>query len=180
MEYLRTPASGGRRVGIALSVSVVAVVIVGVAFAWWSDTVRTSANAAFVEALGSSTARVVSGDRQVQGTLAYASPMIWSSAVPADVRAGLRDLVQGSAAEVSADLGATADRVAGVRVLPWQGAQAQSRDALLALIGEQQRRFDRIAADAAAIGRVLSQEPPSAALVVQTLRASGATELPLR
>ncbi len=180
IEYLGTPGTGGRRVGVLVSVAVVVVVVVGVAFAWWSDAVRTSANAEFVRALDASTARVASGDRQVQGTLAYASPMIWSTAVPADVRAGLRDLVEGSAAGVSGDLAAVADQVSAVRVLPWQGAQAQARDALLALIVEQQRRFDRIAADAAAIGGVLGQEPPSAALVVQTLRASGATDVPLR
>lgn len=180
IEYLGTPDTGGRRVGVLVTAAVVVVVVVGVAFAWWSDAVRTTANAEFVRALDSSTARVVSGDRQVQGTLAYASPMIWSTAVPADVRAGLRGLVETSAAEVSGELAGLAERVSAVSVLPWQDAQAQAREALLVLLAEQQRRFDRIASDAAAIGVVLGEDPPSSATVVASLRASGATDVPLR
>ena len=119
-------------------------------------------------------AGAAAGERQVQGTLAYASPMIWSSAVPEGVRDDLRALVEASAAEVSGDLAVLRERVAGTTVLPWQEPQAAARAELLALIDAQRERFDGIARDASDIDRVLADGPLPVGAVADALRSAGA------
>jgi hypothetical protein len=100
--------------------------------------------------------------------------MIWSAAVPEDVRDDLRALVEASAADVAADLGVLRDRVAATTVLPWHEPQAEARTELLALIDAQRDRFARIAADASDIDRVLADGPLPTGAVADALRSAGA------
>ena len=131
-------------------------------FAWWSDCRPRQANAEFVRALDASTARVAVRRPSVQGTLAYASPMIWSTAVPADVRAGLRDARGGAAPpRSSGDLAAVAGHgVGGARPAVAGRPGAGPRRRCWRCVERARARFDRIAADAAAIGLVCSAGPP--------------------
>jgi len=174
LEYLGTPERGRRRAPFVVLSIVVLMAMVAGGFLWWSDSARQQVNGELAAAFGESTARAASGERQVQGTLAYASPMIWSASVPEDVRDDLRALVEASAAEVAADLGDLRDRVAATTVLPWHEPQAKARAELLALIDAQRDRFDRIANDASDIDRVLADGPLPTGAVEEALRASGA------
>ena len=174
LEYLGTPERGRRRLPMIVLGVLVALAAVAAGFLWWSDAVRQQANGDLVVAFGESSARAAYGERQVQGTLAYASPMIWSAAVPEDVRDDLRALVEASAADVAADLGVLRDGVAATTVLPWHEPQAEARTELLALIDAQRERFARIAADASDIDRVLADGPLPTGAVQEALRSAGA------
>jgi hypothetical protein len=180
MEYIQTPRAERRRPTIALTIGVLALVAGALLFAWWSDSVRRATNDRLADVVAASSARVVTGEAVVTGTLAYASPMIWSAAVSEEVRAGLRAVVQDSAAQVAVDLAATRASAADVTVLPWQAAQATAREQVLSLLDTEIARFERIAADATTIGEVLGVDPPSAAAAVESLRASGAEDPPVR
>ena len=148
--------------------------LVAAGFLWWSDSVRTSANEQLSVAFRESVDGAAAGERQVQGTLAYASPMIWSTSVPEDVRDGLRALVEATAAEVSGSLGALRERVAATTVLPWHENQAAAQGRLLALIDAQRARFDGIANDASDIDLVLADGPLPVGAVTEALRAADA------
>lgn len=176
LEYLGTPERGRRRAPFVVLCVVVVLAAVGAGFLWWSDTARQQVNGDLLVAFGESSARAASGERQVQGTLAYASPMIWSAAVPEEVRDDLRALVEASAADVAADLAVLRDQVAATAVLPWHEPQAVARAELLALIDAQRDRFDRIAGDASDIDRVLADGPLPTGAVEEALRAAGASE----
>jgi len=180
LEYLGTPDRDRRRAPLVIMGAALLVAAVAAGFLWWSDTVRRSANDQLVAAFTESAARAASGERQVQGTLAYASPMIWSAAVPEEVRDGLRGLVEASAADVAADLAQTRNRAAAVTILPWQEPQLEARVQLLALIDAQQGRFAGIARDASDIDMILADGPLPTGAVVESLRASGASAPALR
>lgn len=180
MEYLGTPGREPRR-----APRLVLVLLLGLAagvggFLWWADTVSRAATDDLVAAYEASAARAAAGERQVQGTVAYASPLIWSTSVPEDVRADLRALVEASAAEVAADLAAISDEAADTLVLPWQEPQLEARRAVLSLIDDQRARFGGIADDASDIDMILADGPLPTGIVLASLRASGATEVALR
>ena len=180
MEFLDPPGQERRRVP-RLALTLVAFFAVTVAgFLWWQDSVRQSATDQLVAAFAAADARAASGERQVQGMLAYASPMIWSTSVPEDVRDGLRGLVEASAADVAADLDAIGANAEGTMVLPWQQQQLEAREAVLTLIADQQARFGGIAEDASDIDMILADGPLPTGVVVTSLRASGATDVSLR
>lgn len=174
LEYLRTSAPDRRRAPFFVAALIGLVALVAAGFLRWSDSVRVDANEELAAAFSASVDGAASGERQVQGMLAYTSPMIWSASVPEDVRDGLRALVEASAAEVSVDLGALRERVAGTTVLPWHEPQAAARAELLSLIDAQQARFDGIARDASDIDRVLADGPLPTGAVSEALRTAGA------
>lgn len=174
LEYLGTDDRPRRRAPLVVAGVVGLLAVVAAGFLWWSDSVRTSANEELAVAFSESVAGAEAGERQVQGTLAYASPMIWSATAPEDVRDDLRALVEASAAEVSGRLGALRARVASTTVLPWQEPQAAARSELLALIDAQRARFDGIANDASDIDRVLADGPLPVGAVAEALRTAGA------
>ena len=148
--------------------------LVAAGFLWWSDSMRSSANEQLTIAFRDAVEGAAAGERQVQGTLAYASPMIWSASVPEGVREDLRALVEATAADVSADLGIVRERVAGTSVLPWHEPQAAARAELLALIDAQRARFDGIANDASDIDLILADGPLPVGAVTEALGSAGA------
>ena len=174
LEYLGTDDRARRRAPLAVAGVIGLLAMVAAGFLFWSDSVRTSANEELATAFSESVAAAAAGERRVQATLAYASPMIWSTSVPEKVRDDLRALVEASAAEVSGNLGVLRDRVSGTSVLPWQERQAAARVAVLALIDAQRARFDGIAGDARDIDRVLADGPLPVGSVAEALRAAGA------
>jgi len=174
LEYLGTDDRAPRRAPFVVAAVIGLIAAAAAGFLWWSDSVRAAANEELAAAFSESVAGAAAGERQVQGTLAYTSPMIWSASVPESVRDDLRALVEASAAEVSGDLGALRERVAGTTVLPWQEPQAAARAELLALVDAQQARFDGIARDASDIDRVLADGPLPVGAVSAALRAAGA------
>jgi len=176
IEYLATEAPPRRRWSWATGLAVVLVLAGVAAFLVWSDRTKDAANESLSSAVVQSQERARIGEGRVMSTLTYASPMIWSTEVSEDVRSGLRDLVEQSAADAAATLTTIADEVAGTTVLPWQTAQQQARDSVLALVLAERARFDTIAADARQIGPVLAQPRPSEAEALAALRASGADE----
>jgi hypothetical protein len=165
-----------RWAAVALAVAVALVMLP----VWANAVVVDRANAAMSAAYAQSQRQIEIGEGEVLSTLAYAQPMIWSALWPESTRAGLRDLVQGSAADASERLAQTRAEVAGTLVLPWQSAQRDARIRLLALLDAEQARFARIAADARAIAEVLGSPRPPVAAVVDSLRASGAEAPPIR
>lgn len=174
-EYLGRPDRPAPRRGRILLSAVVALVAVLVGgLLWVNDHVRSSANEDLATAFRAASQQAANGEQSVIGTLAYASPMIWSTQVSEDVRSGLRALVQGSAADVVVRLGLVRQQVAEVRVLPWQGEQVRARDALLALIDDQSARFAGMARDARDIDLVLAGGPLPTGAAQAALRAAGA------
>jgi hypothetical protein len=174
LEYLSASAPDRRRAPyvVAAVLGVLALVVAG--FLWWSDSVRSSANAQLVTTFDESAARSASGERAVQGMVVYATPLIWSADVPEDVRDGLRGVVEDSAAVVAADLLRLRERAASTRVLPWQQSQLEAQAELVALIDAQRARFDGIARDARDIDRVLADGPLPTGAVAAALRSAGA------
>lgn len=173
LEYVGTDrAPRPRWHGIA-GAALVLVVLAVVGVLWWSDAVRRSA----VESLSSGYVDAVAiagaGERSVQGTLAYASPMIWSASVSEDVRSSLRSLVESSAADVAVELTALRADVAATRLLPWHEEQRGARDALLALVDAQVARFAGIAEDVSDIDLVLAGGPLPTGAAASALRAAG-------
>jgi hypothetical protein len=167
------PRRRGRRLSV-VDVVIASVAVVVVAFIWWVDRVGQAAADELALVFADTQARAASGERQVQGTLAYASPMIWSAEAPEDVRAGLRGIVEASAAEVAADLGTLRDRAAAVTTLPWHDEQRVAQSEVLDLVAAQQARFEAIAADVTDIGLVFADGPPLTGGAVEALRAAGA------
>lgn len=151
-----------------------AVAVVVVAFLWWSDTVRQSATDELAQVFADAQARAASGERQVQGTLAYASPLIWSAEAPEDVRAGLRAVVEASAADVAAELSVLRERAAAATILPWHREQQVAQSELVDLVAAQQARFEGIAADITDIDVVLAGGPLPTGGVAEALRSAGA------
>ena len=180
IEYLETKAPPRQRWSLLTGVVVVLVIAIAAAILVWSERAKSAANETFVQAVADAQDRARIGEGRVLSTLTYASPMIWSTEVPEDVRTGLRSLVETSAAEAAASLTQVADSVSAATVLPWQSAQQRARDAVLALVLAERARFDEIAADAREIGRALDLERPSAADALAALGASGANEEPVR
>jgi hypothetical protein len=130
--------------------------ILGVATAWGADSLRQRAQDQLEVVQASAAQRAEAGEARVLSMLAYASPMIWSTSVPEDVRAGLRALVEGSAAQVVVELRQQADAARTTIVLPWQSEQQALREQVLLQIEAERARFDRIAADARNIADVMS------------------------
>ena len=159
LEYLGTSKAPVRR--RALWIVLALVVALAAAGVWWTEHLRQDADLALASAAQEARDRTASGEAKVLSTLTYASPMIWSTSVPEDVRAGLRRLVEKEAAGVSSGLARLHEDVAGTIVLPWQGPQEKERDQVLALIEAERHRFDRIAADARDIGAVLAEPQPA-------------------
>ena len=180
IEYLATPRTPTRLPRRAIIAVVVAVVLVAGLFVWWTDAVRREANETLAAALQDTSQGAKAGQARVLSTLAYSYPMIWSTSVPYGLRTGLREVVESSAGEVAADLRRVRADVAAVRVLPWQADQQVAQREVLALIDAHLARFDRMSADAASIGPVMSETDPSDASARESLRASGAGEPPKR
>jgi hypothetical protein len=155
-----TGRSGPSRRLIAAVAAGVALIAVGVLGA---GALQQRADDDLTTAVAEAAARTQAGEARVLSTLAYASPMIWSSSVPEDVRAGLRQLVQEAAADASGTLADVADQARSVPILPWQREALQRRDQVLALVLADQARFDAIARDARAIGIVLAEPAGSGA-----------------
>lgn len=174
LEYLGSAAPDRRRAPVIVGAVIGLLAVLAAAFLWWSDSVRQAATEELVTTFEESTARSASGERAVQGTLAYATPLIWSAAVPEDVRDGLRGLVEESAAVVAGDLARLREQALATMVLPWQQAQLDARAELVALIDDQRERFDGIARDARDIDRVLADGPLPTGAVAEALRAAGA------
>lgn len=174
LEYLSASAPDRRRAPYVVAAVLGLLALAAVGFLWWSDSVRSSANEELVATFEESAARAASGERAVQGMLAYATPLIWSADVPEDVRAGLRGVVEESAAVVAGDLRLLEERAAATRVLPWQQVQLEAQAELVALIDAQRARFDGIARDARDIDRVLADGPLPVGAVAEALRAAGA------
>lgn len=175
MEYLGDdPRPRPRWVNRAAGAFVAALVVVG-AVAWWSDMTRHSALDSLVAGFVAADELAASGERQVQGTLAYASPKIWSASVPEDVRADLRALVERSAGNVGNELAAVRAQVAGARILPWHADERRAQVELLALIDAQIARFEGIAADASDVDLVLAGGPLPTGAASSALRAAGAS-----
>jgi len=176
VEYLATEAPPRQRhpwlVGIAITVllAVVGGLLV------WSDHLKNEANDSLSSAVIEAQERARVGEGRVLSTLTYANPMIWSQEVPEDVRAGLRGLVETSAAEASDALTEVVEQVTGLTILPWQSAQAEARERVLDLILAERVRFDRIAIDARDIGEALAVPRPQIEDAAAALRASGAEE----
>ena len=177
LEYLATPHQPSRRPRRAPIVVVAVVVIVAGLFVWWSDSVRRNANDVLASSLQTADQRATAGQARVLSTLAYSYPMIWSSSVPDHVRAGLRQVVESSAADVAEELRAVRADVIGVRILPWQSAQAAARTQVLGLVDAELARFDLMGRDATSIGLVMSGPEPSDAAARESLSASGADDL---
>jgi hypothetical protein len=173
-EYLGTPPRQRPRWLPAAGLLAGVLVVAAAAFLWWSDSVRRSAADELSGVFAAAQARAESGERQVQGTLAYASPTIWSADVPEDVRAGLRDIVEASAADVAADLAALRAQASAATILPWHEEQRVAQQRLLDLVAAQQARFDGIAADLTDIDLVLADGPLPTGGVAEALRAAGA------
>jgi hypothetical protein len=174
LEYLGSHERERRRAPRVVAAVVLAVAVAAAGFLWWADSVRADANAELAAAFAESSARATTGEGQVQGTLAYASPMIWSSAVPEHVRASLRALVEASAADVADDLSRIEERVSATTILPWHDTQENARAQVLALIDAQRSRFAGIANDASDIDIVLAGGPLPTGAALAALRASGA------
>lgn len=174
-EYLGAEEGRAPRRGPMVAGALVAAfaLLVGLVL-WGNDHMRSAANEDLATAYRTTTQRADAGEQLVIATLAYASPMIWSSQVGEDVRAGLRALVQGSAAQVVGELDEVHDQVSSIRVLPWQHDQEHARETLLALIGEQRQRFAGIARDARDIDLVLAGGPIPTGAAASALRAAGA------
>lgn len=158
-EYLGEEP-GGRRLMVIAGVLALVVAVGGIG--WWSQSTADSTNATLDIAVVDVQDQAATGEAQVMGTLNYASPMIWSTTVSPDVRAGLRRLVQASAADVAERLNAIRDSVADAPVLPWQADLARSRDRVLGLVDAYVTRFHRISLDAGRIGEVMGEPKPVA------------------
>lgn len=143
LEYLGAATPDRRRAPRVVVAGLLALAATG--FLWWSDSVRTSANEQLAAAFDQAVAGAAAGERRVQGTLAYASPMIWSASVPQDGRRDLGALVEAAAA---------------------------ARAELVALIDAQRTRFDRIASDASDIDRVLADGPLPVGAAAAAVRAA--------
>jgi hypothetical protein len=174
VEYLVAGGWPRPRLYGRLVAGVIVAVLLACAVVWGSDKVKNDANESLSAALVGAQQQAVAGEARVVSTLSYTYPMIWSTSVSDDVRAGLRQIVQASAAEVVTSLTEMRVAAAAVRLLPWQVPQLAAQAAVLSLIDAQLRRFERIATDATVIGPVLAEQPPSDAEASRLLRASGA------
>ncbi len=174
LEYLGSAAPDRARAPYVVAAVVGLLAVLAAAFLWWSDSVRQGATEELAATFEEATARAASGERAVLGTLAYASPLIWSADVPEDVRDGLRGVVEESAAVVAADLVRLRERAEETAVLPWQEAQLEARAEVADLIDAQWVRFDGIAQDARDIDRVLADGPLPVGAAAEALRAAGA------
>jgi hypothetical protein len=174
LEYLgEEPTRRTRWLLPALVVLVTAVALVG----WGTEHVRQQADETFATAVTQVQEDARAGQAKVLSTLTYASPMIWSTEVSESVRADLRQVVQGSAAQVVTGLRKVREDVATTRVLPWQGDQVADRAAVLRLVDAYLGRFEEIAADARQIGTVMAQPSP---VVPEVTRASTGSVAPAR
>ncbi len=136
---------------------------------------RSSANEQLSAAFRDAVEGAAAGERQVQGTLAYASPMIWSASVPEDVRDGPEGAGRGDRrGRVREPRASSASGWPARRVLPWHEPQAAARAELLALIDAQRARFDGIANDASDIDLVLADGPLPVGAVTEALSSAGA------
>jgi hypothetical protein len=167
LEYLGEEPS--RRFRWVLPAVVVLVSVVAL-LGWWSEHVRQQADETLATAVVQVQEDARAGQAKVLSTLSYASPMIWSSEVSEAVRADLRKVVQGSAADVVSGLRQVREDVASTRVLPWQGDQVADRAAVLRLVDAYLGRFEEIASDARQIGVVMARPEPVAPLVSSASR----------
>lgn len=131
---------------------VAALAVVAALVAWADGAQRGREFEAVVDrtAQGAQLARWADG--LVGSTVQYASPLLISTRVPADVRAGLGDLVSQSAGRGAADLRQARTALAETTVLPWHSALRQARDAAVAYLDARLAFLDAVAADHAALG----------------------------
>lgn len=173
-EYLGTPERQARRWPRLVAAAVAALAVLTGAFLWWSEQQRAEGNAELASAFARATKVADAGERRVQASVVYVSPLVWSPDIDETLRADLWDIVEGSAADVAADLQAVRERAVGTQVLPWHEEQTAARDALVALIDAQRERFLGIARDARNIDLILADGPLPTGPASQALRASGA------
>ena len=176
VEYLVAKAPPSRRMPWLIGAAIVLVVGAIAGFVWWSDAVARQANASMLATVTTVEDQSRIGEARVTSTLEYASPMIWSTSVPDNVAADLRELVQQSAKDASATLDESAEVVKALRILPWQASQSDAREAVLAYIAELKARVDAIADSAGKIGLVMAEPAPRPDAALAALRASGALE----
>lgn len=157
MEFLGDPPRRVPRwITLSAGVAVASVTLIG-GYLWYAG---NHAKEAVSQASLAAQQQAVAGQERVLSTLAYASPMIWSSLVPEGVRADLRRLVQASAADVVSQLGDQRETIANTRFFPWQDDVAQQRDEAITAIDAQLSRFRAVAHDARALSTAFAQ--PSA------------------
>lgn len=175
LEYLEAGPEAGprwRRVALAL---VLVVAIVAAGLFWWTGRVRAQATGVLETAMANASRDAAAGEAVVLSMLQYTSPAIWSTSVGEDVRAGMRELVQGSAAEVVRTLDESRQEAESTFVLPWDSTERQAKDAVLAFVTAQRSRFEQIAVDARALDDVLGQPGPTESAARALLRASRAS-----
>lgn len=176
IEYLATEAPPRRRWSWVTGVAIALVVALAGGLLLWSERTKSDANDSISAAVFQAQERARTGEGRTLSTLAYASPLIFSTEVSSTVQSGLWSLVEQSAVEAAAGLTELANSVSDVRLLPWQRAQQDARESALGFILAERARFDRIAADGHQIGRVMAEERPSLDDVLAALRASGADD----
>lgn len=173
-EYLGTPERESRRWPRLVAAALVLVAVLTVAFLRWSEQQRAAGNAELAAVFERASSTAFAGENRVQASVAYVSPLVWSPDIDETLRSGLWDIVEGSAADVAADLLVVRERAVGTTVLPWHEEQAAARDALVALVDAQRERFLGISRNARNIDLILADGPIPTGPASQALRASGA------
>jgi len=101
--------------------------------AWWVDQHRrTDEFTALMVSVQHGQASVDDADRRVASMIEYVSPLLHAASTPPDVRAGMDQLVHGSAVQEAAALRLAAAEVAAVPVWGWHHEQVAARDAYVA------------------------------------------------
>ncbi|HSF26435.1 MAG TPA: hypothetical protein VLC50_02850 [Actinomycetes bacterium] len=90
-------------------------------------------------------------ERSVASIVEYASPQLQTA--PADVRAGLRELVEQAAAKQLPVLHESIGAVTRVGVLPWHHALQEARAACAAYLDGRVHRLEAVALNALALGQ---------------------------
>ncbi len=97
---------------------------------WAADQHRRSDEFnALIAAARQGQATIDDSDRRVASMIEYVSPLLHAARTPADVRAGLQQIVRASALEAASSLRAEAAAVASVPLWPWHGDQVAARGA---------------------------------------------------
>jgi hypothetical protein len=99
----------------------------------------------------------------------YVAPQLFSAEVPETLRRDLVRLVRGTAAEAAGDLAEERERTLALDVLPWHGAQAAARDALVDYLDERRGRLETVLADTSS-----EDEYPAHDLLAAALAAAAA------
>jgi hypothetical protein len=121
---------------------------------------RIDETRALVEQVALSQSSVEYADARIRAMVAYTSPTLQSARAPEGVRAGLRTLVQETAAERVGPLLERRAAVVDLAVRRWHGAQREARDAYVAYLDERIAVLRAMSVDL----RVLFQPQPESAL----------------